>query len=121
MNGKSNPAAEKKKISSKYVTGMNNASCKHVRIVNTPLTPHFYTVKLGFTGVVIEAVLTSTHNLCFEQKYENCQKNQLKIVIFTAVKNPCMLHGHVFVMVSIPMLMVDAESIHTWSDRRGIV
>ena len=56
-----------------------------------PLKPHFYVVKLGFTGVYIiflistqkhrlwvlartaslaEAVLTSTHNLCFEQKYE---------------------------------------------------
>ena len=50
-----------------------------------PLKPHFYIVKLGFTGVYIiflifaqkyrlwvlaEAVLTSTHNLCFEQKYE---------------------------------------------------
>ena len=59
-----------------------------------PLKPHFYTVKLGFTGVYInflisaqkhrlwvlvrtaslaEAILTSTHNLCFEQKYENYQ------------------------------------------------
>ena len=47
-----------------------------------PLKPHFYIVKLGFTGVYIillisvqkhrlcEAVLTSTLNLCFEQKYE---------------------------------------------------
>ena len=54
-----------------------------------PLKPHFYVVKLGFTGVYIiflisaqnidcgyslepprEAVLTSIHNLCFEQKYE---------------------------------------------------
>ena len=50
-----------------------------------PLKPHFYIVKLGFTGVYIiflisaqkhrlwvfcEAVLTSTHNICFEQKYE---------------------------------------------------
>ena len=43
-----------------------------------PLKPHFYIVKLGFTGVyivflisayLIEAVLTSTHNVCFEQKY----------------------------------------------------
>ena len=51
-----------------------------------PLKPHFYIVKLGFTGVYIfflisaqkhrmwvlvrtaSAVLTSTHNLCFEQK-----------------------------------------------------
>ena len=54
------------------------------------LKPHFYIVKLGFTGVYIiflisaqkhrlwvlirvEAVLTSTHNLCFEQKYEKYQ------------------------------------------------
>ena len=62
-----------------------------------PLKPHLYIVKLGFTGVYIifrisaqkhrlwvlasqidydyslepaEAVLASTHNLCFEQKYE---------------------------------------------------
>ena len=49
-----------------------------------PLKPHFYIVKLGFIGVyiiflisaqkhrlwVFEAVLTSTHNLCYEQKYE---------------------------------------------------
>ena len=60
-----------------------------------PLKPHFYIVKLGFTGVyiiflisaqnidcgyslepprrVVEAVLTSTHNLCFVQKYEKYQ------------------------------------------------
>ena len=53
-----------------------------------PLKPHFYIVKLGYTGVYIiflifaqklrlmvlvrtEAILTSTHNLCFEQIYEN--------------------------------------------------
>ena len=51
-----------------------------------PLKPHFYIVNVGFTGVYIiisgqkhrlwvlirseQAVLTSTHNLCFEQKYE---------------------------------------------------
>ena len=54
-----------------------------------PLKPHFYIVKLGFIGVYIiflisaqkhrlwvlvrtasPAVLTSTHNLCFEQKNE---------------------------------------------------
>ena len=50
-----------------------------------PLKPHFYIVKLGFTGVyiillisaqkhtlwvLVEAVLTSTYNLCNEQKYE---------------------------------------------------
>ena len=57
-----------------------------------PLKPHFYIVKLGFTWVYVifhisaqnidfgtrwnrlgEAVLTSTHNLCFEQKSEKYQ------------------------------------------------
>ena len=45
-----------------------------------PLKPHFYLVKMEFTGVYIiflisakniKTVLTSTHNLCFEQEYEN--------------------------------------------------
>ena len=40
-----------------------------------------------------------THNLCFEQKYENSKKkNQPKIVIFTVLKKRCMLHGRVCVM-----------------------
>ena len=66
-----------------------------------PLKPHFSIVKLGFTGVYIiflillknidcgtlqnrlaEAVLTSTHNLCFEQKYEKYQNFYLKTFIF---------------------------------------
>ena len=51
-----------------------------------PLKPHFYTVKLGFTGVYIIFLIsaqkhilyvlvrvTSTHNLCFEQKHEKYQ------------------------------------------------
>ena len=57
-----------------------------------PLKPHFYIVKLGFTGVYIiflifaqnidcgyslelprRGIRTSTHNLCFEHKYENYQ------------------------------------------------
>ena len=66
-----------------------------------PLTPHFYIVKLGFIGVFIltEAVLTCTHDLCFEQKYEKSKnKTPMIIVIFRAVKNRCMLHGRVFVI-----------------------
>ena len=60
-----------------------------------PFKPHFYIVKLGFTGVYTiflisakkhrlsaEAVLTSTYNLCFEQKYEKYQNFYLKIFIF---------------------------------------
>ena len=58
-----------------------------------PLKPHFYIVKLGFTGVytifLISAknidyvgILTSTHNLCFEQKYEKHQNFCLKTFSF---------------------------------------
>ena len=57
-----------------------------------PVKPHFYIVKLGFTGVYIiflisaqniEAVLTSTHNLCFEQKYEKYQSFFFYLKIFS--------------------------------------
>ena len=62
-----------------------------------PYTPLLYR-KLGFTGVYIiflffdlkhrllvlvtEAVLTCTHNLCFEQKYENSQKISTENCLF---------------------------------------
>ena len=88
-----------------------------------PLTPHVYIVKLGFTGVyifsyfcsktdcgysleppqyrLIEAVLTCTHNLCFEQKQENIIVFFiLKIIIFTALKNCSILYRHVCIMNS---------------------
>ena len=46
-----------------------------------------------------EAVLTCTHNQCFEQKLEKYFfKNCLKINIFTVVKYCCILHGHVCIM-----------------------
>ena len=83
-------------MSCKVLATFVNTSC-----VLYPLTPHFYIVKLGFTGVYIiflfllkniycgysleplnEAVLKCTHNICFEQKYENSKKIQLKILIF---------------------------------------
>ena len=35
-----------------------------------PLKLHFYIVKLGFIGIIIRTASASTHNLCFEQKYE---------------------------------------------------
>ena len=82
-----------------------------------PLKPHFYIVKLEFTGVYIiflifarkhrlwvlvrtplAAVLMSTHNLCFEQKYEKYQNFYLKIFIFLVVKFSVYLNRHVFVM-----------------------
>ena len=59
----------------------DSISQKNAHIILSPLKPHFYIVKLGFTGVYIiflitaqkrrlwvlaEAVLTSTPNLCFK-------------------------------------------------------
>ena len=58
------------------------------------LKPHFYTVKLGFTGVYIiffisaqkhrlwVLVRMSTNNLCFEQQYEKYQSFLSEIVSF---------------------------------------
>ena len=81
-----------------------------------PLKPYFYIVKLGFTGVYIiflisaqkhrlwvlvrtaEAVLTSTHNLCFEQKYEKYQNFLSKNFQFLVVKFSIYLNRRVFVM-----------------------
>ena len=73
-----------------------------------PLTPHFYIVKLEFTGVFIyflffalntdhgyslELPHSSTHDLCFEQKYEKRHIFLLKIIVFRAVKNPVYCTG----------------------------
>ena len=79
-----------------------------------PLKPHFYIVKLGFTGVyitflisaqkhrlwVLEAVPTSTHNLCFEQKHENYQNFSYENFHFLVIKFAVCLNRHVFVMYS---------------------
>ena len=77
-------------------------------MILTPLNPSFYIVKLGFTGVYIifsyfcfkkhrlwvlvrnrlaEAVLTSTQNLCFEQKYEKISEFLSKKFSFFVVVN----------------------------------
>ena len=70
-----------------------------------PLKPHFYIVKLGFTGVYIifpisaqKAVLMSTYNLCFEQKYEKYQSFLSKNFQFLEVKFSIYLNRHVFIM-----------------------
>ena len=78
-----------------------------------PIKPHFYIVKLGFTGVYIiflisaqkhrlwvlgEAILTSTHNLCFEQKYEKYQNFLSENFHFLVVKFSVYLNRLVFVM-----------------------
>ena len=73
-----------------------------------PLKPHFYIVKLGFTGVYIIflitaqnidlAVLTSNHNLCFEQKYEKIPEFLSENFHFLVVKISIYLNRRVFVM-----------------------
>ena len=54
-----------------------------------------------------EAVLTCTHDLCFEEKIrKNIKLFPMKIISFTTFKNRCILHRHVCVMDT--------------SDRKGI-
>ena len=79
--------------------------------------PHFYIVKLGFIGVYLfflfllktyivdtslnrfsEAVLTSTHNLCSEQKYEKYQNFLSGNFHFLVVNFSVYLNRRVFVM-----------------------
>ena len=45
-----------------------------------------------------EAVLTNTHNLCFEQKYEKYQNFNLKTFSLLVVKFSIYLNRRVFVM-----------------------
>ena len=71
---------------------MSTSSRKHAYIILTPLNPTFIQENWGLKGYTIfflfllktwimgtrkdrlgEAVLTSPHNLCFEQKYEKYQ------------------------------------------------
>ena len=79
-----------------------------------PLLPHFSIVKMGFTWVYfflisapkhrlwvhIEAVLTCTHNQCFEQNVKGMPFLIfiIKFSIFTAQNISGILHGQVFVI-----------------------
>ena len=71
---------------------MQTSSCNEY-----PLTPHFYIVKLGFTGVFIFLIFALKH-LCFEQKEEKMSFLYLKLSFFSTFRNCFILHGHVFVM-----------------------
>ena len=77
-----------------------------------PLKPHFYTVKLGFTGVyiiclisdqkhrlwvLVRTVSASTNNLCFEQKYEKYQFFFSENSQFLEVKFSIYLNRRVFI------------------------
>ena len=50
---------------------------------------------------LVEAVLTSTHNLCFEQKYEKYHNFLSENFPFLVVKFSIYLNRHVFVMKSV--------------------
>ena len=50
---------------------------------------------------VAEAVLTSTHNLCCEQKYEKYQIFLFENFMFLEVKFSIYLNRRVFVMISV--------------------
>ena len=84
-----------------------------------PLKPHFYTVKLGFTGVYIIFHISAQnidcgyslepprqggsnkYSLCFEQKYENYQTFLSENFQFLEVKLCIYLYRRVFVMFTI--------------------
>ena len=81
------------------------------------LKPHFYIVKLGFTGVYISFLISAQklrlwvlvrtassrryfeyHNLYFDQKYENISEFLSENFQFLVVKFSVYLIRHVFVM-----------------------
>ena len=89
-----------------------------------PLKPHFYIVKLGFTGVYIIFLISAQnihcgyslepprrggsneyHNLCFEQKYEKYQSFSSKNFQFLEVKFSIYLNRRVFVMKQISRVL----------------
>ena len=49
-----------------------------------PCKPQFYYIKVGCKGVFVT---------------RTCFRDDLQIILFTAVKNCSILHGHVFVMI----------------------
>ena len=72
-----------------------------------PLKPHFYTVKLGFTGVYINFLISAQkHRLwvptvyVFEQKYENYQNFLFENFHFYVVKFSVYLNRRVSVMIA---------------------
>ena len=58
-----------------------------------------------------EAVLTSIHNLCFEQRYENIRIFYKKKIIFFVIKFSVYLNRHVFVMLSEKCLVCVSDTV----------
>ena len=64
-----------------------------------PLKPHFYIVKLGFTGVYIIFLISAQNIDCgYEQKYEKYQNFLSENFQFLVVKCSIYLNRRVFVM-----------------------
>ena len=61
-----------------------------------------------------KVVLTSTHNLCFEQKYEKYQKFLSENFHFLLVKFSVYLNRHVFVMFSMARVKVWKNTDNEW-------
>ena len=88
------------------------------------LKPHFYIVKLGFTGVYI-IFLISVQNidygyslepprLCFEQKKEKCQSFSSENFQFLEMKFSICLYRRVFVMFNLGY--AECAKGRFWSD-----
>ena len=67
-----------------------------------------------------DAILTCTHDLCFEQIKEKYHFFHLKIIIFTALKNYSILHRRFIVMVSQLANVIALQDIHVILSRAQI-
>ena len=71
--------------------------------------PHFYIVKLGFTGVYI-IFLTSTHTLCFEQKFEKISDFLFANFHFLVVKFLVYLNRHVMNLIQFELIQFEPDT-----------
>ena len=114
------------------------SSRKHVRVMYTPLNPTFVQQKWGtqwYTyfflfllqnidcGYSLEppqqAVLTSTHNLCFGAKIrKNIKLFLQKIFNFYNYRKNYNLHGRVFVMQTICFIIMMKYRLLLWASLR---
>ena len=70
-----------------------------------------------FYNCLTKAVLTSTHNLCFEQKYEKYQSFLCEIFQFLEVKFSIYLYRRIFVMGKVCIQLYDGHNFKKRSAR----
>ena len=74
----------------------------HIKSHFDPLFKTWFTrIYIIFLILLVEAVRTHTHNLCFEQKYEKCQNVLFENFPFLVVKFSIYLNRHVSVICSV--------------------